>query len=143
MRQWLRKWFVVAVTVTLLIAGWQVWSVGQQPVGDKTKSSAPGNRLEFEVVQSFDAKYEGDTPGHMGRAGGLTNRRPHIALGDAVFRGDQKVGAVTGLMWNRTNGSLDIEFDPAENTRVAVGDSVWLVLDSTNSTTSSDPQRAK
>jgi hypothetical protein len=80
-------------------------------------------------VQSFDAKYEGDTPGHVGRAGGLQNRRLRAALGDSIYRGDQKVGTVTGLTWNRTNGSLDIEFDPAADIRVSVGDEVWMLLD--------------
>lgn len=143
MMQRLRKWSAVTATVTLLIAAWQAWSVGQQPAVDKSKNSAPGNRLEFEVVQSFDAKYEGDTPGHMGRAGGLTSRKPHVALNDPVYRGDQKVGIVTGLLWNRTNGSLDIEFDPAEKARVAVGDAVWLVLDSPDPAAKVEPPQAK
>ncbi len=143
MRQRLIKCFAVTVFAVVLVISWQVWSVGQQPGVEKSKNAAAASRLEFEVVQSFDAKYEGDTPGHMGRAGGLASRKPHVALGDAVFRGDQKVGTVTGLTWNRTNGSLDIEFDPADKARVAVGDAVWLVLDSPNPATTSEPPRTK
>jgi hypothetical protein len=143
MRQRHKKWLAAAVVASFIMVGWQVWTSGQQPGTEKAKDAAAANRLEFEVVQSFDAKYEGDTPGHMGRAGGLANRKPHIALGDPVFRGDQRVGMVTGLLWNRTNGSLDIEFDPAEKARVAVGDAVWLVLDNTNSAATSEPPRAK
>ena len=127
--QWARNGFVVAALCCGIIAAWQLGTSGQQPAAAKGQASADANRMEFEVVHSFDAKYEGDTPGHMGRAGGLQNRRPHVALGDAIFRGEQQVGKVTGLTWNRTNGSLDIEFDPVEGVRVRVGDEVWMVLD--------------
>ena len=113
--------------ILILLSGWQL--SGQQPAAEKAKSKADSNRLEFEVVQSFDAKYEGDTPGHVGRAGGLQSRKLKAALGDTIYRGEHKVGTVTGLTWNRTNGSLDIEFDPAEDTRISVGDEVWMLLD--------------
>jgi hypothetical protein len=126
MQRLARSLGVVAIALTIT-SGWQLLSSGQQPATDKAKT-ADSNRLEFEVVQSFDAKYEGDSPGHIGRAGGLQNRRPHAALGDSIYRGDAKVGTVTSLTWNRTNGSLDIEFDPAENTRISVGDEVWMLL---------------
>jgi hypothetical protein len=121
-------WIRVVALSLILLGGWQIWSRGQQPAKSKNAGAANLNRLDFEVVQSFDAKYEGDTPGHMGRAGGLQNRRPRAALGDPIYRGDEKVGQVTGLSWNRTNGSLDIEFDPIENVRVSVGDEVWMLL---------------
>src|SRR5262245_39455009 len=123
-----RTWLVVAALGCGLIAIWQLGSSGQQPPAGKAKAADP-NRLEFEVVQSFDAKYLGDTPGHMGRAGALENRHPRIALLDPIFRGDEKVGVVTGLQWNRANGSLDIEFDPVDHARVCVGDAVWMALD--------------
>jgi hypothetical protein len=129
--QRMRNWGWGLILVAVLGAGWQAWTSGQQPAAEKGKESAAANRLDFEVVQSFDAKYEGDTPGHIGRAGGLATRRPHVALGDAIYRGEEKVGMVTGLTWNRTNGSLDIEFDPAELVRISVGDSVWMMLDGT------------
>jgi hypothetical protein len=130
-----RKWLGVAVVGIAIVAGWQLWSSGQQPGAVKVKVAADSNRLAFEVVQSFDAKYEGDTPGHMGRAGGLQNRRLRVALGDRIYRGDENVGSVTGLTWNRTNGSLDIEFDPVDRVRVCVGDDVWMALDSANEKT--------
>src|SRR5262245_52664415 len=100
--QQIKKWLCAAVIGMAAGAGWQLWSSAQQPAA-KGKGGESGNRLEFEVVQSFDAKYLGDTPGHMGRAGGLSNRRPRIALGDPIFRADERVGIVTGLQWNRTN----------------------------------------
>lgn len=87
-----------------------------------------GDRFEFEVVESFDAKYQGDTPGHIGRHGGLGEIHPLVALGDPVFRGDEQVGIVTGLRWSRAQGALDVEFDPASKTRIAVGNVVWLKL---------------
>ncbi len=131
----------VGVALGLMIAiGWQLLSSGQQPA-DKSKDT--GNRLEFEVVHSFDSKYLGDTPGHMGRAGGLTMRRPRVALGDNVYRGDERVGLVTHLDWNRVNGSLDVEFDPVDHARVCVGDTVWLVLDNSRPAKTSEPQTNK
>jgi hypothetical protein len=130
------------VALGLMIAiGWQLLSSGQQPAADKAKDT--GNRLEFEIVNSFDGKYLGDTPGHMGRAGGLSMRRPRIALGDPVYRGDERVGLVTHLDWNRVNGSLDVEFDPVDHARVCVGDAVWLVLDSPRPAKTSEAQRTK
>ena len=81
------------------------------------------------MIQSFDAKYEGDTPGHIGKSGGLGERRPRVALGDPVFRGEERVGTVTGLTWSRPFGSLEVEFDPVEKVRISVGDDVWLDLD--------------
>lgn len=125
----------------LIVVGWQLWSSGQQPAADKGKEAS--NRLEFEVVHSFDSKYLGDTPGHMGRAGGLTNRRPRIALGDPVYRGEERVGLVTHLDWNRVNNSLDIEFDPVDHARICVGDSIWLVLDNPRPAKASEAQGAK
>jgi hypothetical protein len=123
------RWLGGIVVGLAIVGGWQLLTSGQQPSTEKAKETPAANRLEFEVVQSFDAKYVGDTPGHMGRAGGLANRQPHVALGDAIYRGDEKVGGVTGLTWNRTNGSIDIEFDPSGEARICVGDAVWMLLD--------------
>jgi hypothetical protein len=123
------RWLSGIAIGLAILTGWQLMSSAQQPATERGKAAAESNRLTFEVVQSFDAKYEGDTPGHVGRAGGLQNRRLRAALGDSIYRGDQKVGTVTGLTWNRTNGSLDIEFDPAADIRVSVGDEVWMLLD--------------
>jgi hypothetical protein len=103
----------------LLVGGATVWLNAQEE---------PASRLSFEVIESFDAKYLGDTPGHMGRVGGLAARRPKVALGDPVFRGEEMVGTVTGLVWNRTNGSVDIEFDPAPLKVIVLGDTVWVSL---------------
>ena len=136
-----RKWLGVATACFAAIFLWQLCSRGQQPAVEKNKDGAASNRLEFEVVQSFDARYLGDTPGHMGRAGGLERRRPRISLGDPVYRGQQQIGAVTGLTWNRTNGSLDIEFDPVERNRICVGEMVWLALD--GSATPPEPSPAR
>jgi len=138
-----RKWLCIAAIGLAIIAGWQLWSSGQPPAAGKGKEAAAANRLEFEVVQSFDAKYLGDTPGHMGRAGAIEGRRPRIALQDPIYRGDEKVGIVTGLQWNRTNSSLDIEFDPVDHARVCVGDAVWMSLDGNAPARTSEPQRGK
>jgi hypothetical protein len=86
------------------------------------------SRLSFEVIESFDAKYLGDTPGHMGRVGGLGVRKPKVALGDPVYRGEERVGTVTGLVWNRANGSLGVEFDPAPLKTIVLGDTVWVAV---------------
>ena len=91
----------------------------------------PGTRFEFEVIESHDAAYLGDTPGHMGRDGGLTVR-PNVALGDGVYRttGEKmaRVGTITRVVWDRVSGGLTVEFDPEPLTRVAVGDEVWIDL---------------
>ena len=122
-----RHRLLVLIAAPLLLAlGWQVWLAGQQPA---VPSQAAGTRFEFEVIQSYDAKYQGDSPGHMGRSGGLENRKLHVALGDPVFRGEQQVGKVTALGWSRPHGSLEVEFDPLNGARVCVGDTVWIALD--------------
>lgn len=121
------SWRKVFVVLCLLGAITPLWLSGQQLT--PPSASGDGKRLMFDVVQSFDAKYEGDTPGHLGRAGGLQTMRPNVALGDPIYRGDQQVGKVTWLTWNRINGGLDIEFDPEGQTRIAVGDEVWMALD--------------
>ena len=85
-------------------------------------------KFVFEVTESFDAQYLGDTPGHMGRHS-LSRRRPNIALGDPVFRNSEQIGTITELKWNRTTDSLEVEFDPLPNLRIFVGESVWVHLD--------------
>lgn len=95
-------------------------------------------RFEFQVVESFDAKYLGDTPGHIGR-GNIGVERPDVALGDRVYRGDAKIGRVTNLRWDRAKESLEVEFDPEpfevdangrpiRPTRITVGQTVWIPL---------------
>ena len=92
---------------------------------------AHGTRFWFEVVESFNAKYQGDTAGHIGRGGGLS-LHPHVALGDPVYHriadSDKAVGSVTGVVWDRLRGSLTVEFRPHEDHRMAVGDEVWVDL---------------
>jgi hypothetical protein len=134
---------VLVLTSIAIIGCWQLWSSGQQPATAPAKAAGSTNRLEFEVVESYDAKYLGDTPGHMGRTGGLENAQIRIALRDPIYRGDEVVGRVTRLIWNRVHGSLDIEFDPVDHARVCVGDKVVVALDGTQSASSSGPQRAK
>jgi hypothetical protein len=114
------------------LLGWQ-WAPSQAQQANPT-----ANRFEFPVIESFDAKYLGDTPGHSGH-GKFGSGRPDVALNDPVFRGDRKIGKVTGLIWDRSKDSLTVEFDPepyeldrqkrpvAEN-RVVVGETVWIPL---------------
>lgn len=91
----------------------------------------PGTAFRFEVIESHDADYLGDTPAHLGKNGGLTVR-PQVALGDPVYRktatGRTRVGYITRATWSRTAGSLEVEFDPAPFQRIAVGDEVWIDL---------------
>jgi hypothetical protein len=90
-----------------------------------------GTKFHFEVIESHDAVYLGDTPGHMGRDGGL-KVRPNVALGDGVYRteGDTttRVGTITRAVWDRVSGGLTVEFDPEPLRRIAVGDEVWIDL---------------
>ena len=139
-----RAWMLGAFCGIAIVLGWQVLGRSQQPPVDKTKDLKEAtNRFEFEVVHSFDAKYLGDTPGHMGRSGGLGTRRPKIALGDRVYRGEEQIGIVTQLDWNRTNNALDVEFDPVGHARVCVGDMVWVVLDNPSPRRTIEPQPTK
>ena len=92
----------------------------------------PGTPFHFEVIESHDAEYLGDTPAHSGKDGGLTVR-PHVSLGDPVYRGNTAesrtlVGRVTRVAWSRVSGSLEVEFDPEPFQRIAVGDEVWVDL---------------
>lgn len=103
--------------------------------GGAAQPKASANRFEFEVVESFDSKYAGDTAGHLGRGGGFQGQID-IALGDPVYRKGERVGTVTRLAWDRTRGSLEVEFKPElrkakDGTaevpiRIAVGDDVWI-----------------
>jgi len=90
-----------------------------------------GTKFAFEVIESHDAAYLGDTPGHMGRDGGLTFR-PNVALGDGVYRTEgekvARVGSITRVVWDRVSGGLTVEFDPAPLVRIAVGEEVWIDL---------------
>ena len=90
-----------------------------------------GTPFFFEVIDSHDAKYPGDTPSHVGKDGGLTVR-PNVALRDPVYRTVNKtttvIGKVTLVQWDRVSGSLTVEFDPEPLHRIAVGDEVWVDL---------------
>jgi hypothetical protein len=90
-----------------------------------------GTPFHFEVIESHDARYLGDTPSHSGKDGGLTVR-PQVAIGDAVYRtendGPRIIGHVTRVAWSRVSGSLEVEFAPEPLERIAVGDEVWVDL---------------
>jgi hypothetical protein len=90
-----------------------------------------GTPFFFEVIDSHDAKYPGDSPAHLGKDGGLTVR-PNVALHDPVYRTVNKattvIGKVTLVQWNRVSGSLTVEFSPEPLHRIAVGDEVWIDL---------------
>ncbi len=119
----------VPVVMLSFMAVWHLASRAQQSdVKAPDPVAKAGTHFNFEVIESFDAKYEGDTPGHTGRGGGLENTRPNVALGDTVYRGDKKCGTVTGVVWSRVQGGLTIEFDPEANARIAVGDVMWVDL---------------
>ena len=124
--------------VQLAVAGAIVLAVSlTQQIGLHAQTTEPktelqpvksGTKFHFDVIEMFDAKYQGDSPGFTGRAGALGGSRPHIALGDPVYRGEEKVGTITSAVWSRTQEGLTIEFDPEPDVRVCVGNSVWLDL---------------
>ena len=125
-----RKGLVFLLATAIAWSAWQSWAPAQPPTGSASlKPAAKGARFTFEVIESFNAKYEGDTPGHIGKHGGLESIRPHVSLGDPVFQGETRVGTITGITWDRVRGSLTVEFDPEPMQRIAVGDTVWLALD--------------
>lgn len=95
----------------------------------------PGTPFVFEVIESIDAAYLGDTPSHVGRSGGL-DHRPNVALGDPVYRvttrGEERrsmrVGRISRVVWERVSRSLTVEVDPDPLVRIAVGDEMWIDL---------------
>lgn len=116
-------WIVVAV-----LAGYGAWPSQAQLAPPPSDKSDP-TRFDFMVVESYDARYQGDTPGHIGRGGALGKKAPGVALGDEVFRQETPVGRVSHVIWDRTRESLEIEFDPDEKAgRISVGDPVWVHL---------------
>jgi hypothetical protein len=124
-----RRYLVVGCLIAAaFIAGHWLSSVPGQDVKRAPPSPAMQGRFEFEVIETYDSKYLGDTPGLIGRHGELGDFRPQAALGDPIFRGTEKVGKVSGLRWSQGTGSLEIEFDPEPFTRVALGDVVWIKL---------------
>lgn len=125
-----RIWLVIAAlavaTACLIFAVLPTHALPTAPSEDQMLAQG---KFQFTVVESFDGKYLGDTPGHLGRGGKLEGRRPNVAIGDRVFREQQTVGRVTRAEWDRARGSLDIEFGPDPLVRVATGDVVWIWLD--------------
>jgi len=121
-----RRWIWILALLVAAAAGHYASVFAQQAPPSKAPAPKFSGKFEIEVIESFDAKYQGDTPGHIGKHGELGDLRPQAALGDPVFRGDEKVGTVTNLIWSPGHGSLQVEFDPEPKVRIAVGDVVWL-----------------
>jgi len=126
------RWLLVAGLLACATSGLRPFS--REAAADAQANlplAAHGMPFFFEVIESHDAHYLGDTPAHMGKDGGLTVR-PNVALGDAVYRTVNKstaiIGKVTSVLWDRVSGSLTVEFDPEPFQRIAVGDEVWIDL---------------
>lgn len=115
-----RDLIVLAVVASVGAAGmaWRLAMAAQPP--------AHRTRFEFLVIESYDAQYLGDTPGHVGRGGGLGHEAPDIALGDPVFHDTTRVGKVSRLVWNEAKESLQVEFDPEPAMRIHIGDPFWI-----------------
>jgi len=126
---------VRAAIVSLCLLGAVSPPFGRSVAAADTHADLPrpphGTPFHFEVIESHDAKYLGDTPAHVGKDGGLTVR-PQVALGDPVYRtvgtSTKVVGTITQVVWERVSGSLTVEFDPQPFERIAVGDEVWIDL---------------
>ena len=120
-------------TLVLLTLLWLPLTANAQAADAQSSLAlAPhGTPFLFEVIDSHDAKYPGDTPSHLGKDGGLSVR-PNVALRDPVYRTVNKattvIGRVTLVQWDRVSGSLTVEFDPEPLHRIAVGDEVWVDL---------------
>jgi hypothetical protein len=125
---WLKRCaFLAGLTLSFAAASHFVAATAAQtPV--RTVSRFVEGRFEMQVIESYDAQFEGDEPGHICRFGGLNDLIPKAALGDSIYCGDQKVGMVSGLKWSQANGSLEIDFDPLPGVRVAIGETVWIKL---------------
>ncbi len=124
---------ISVILMTLAMTGWPLGAGSARAIDAEAALpvAAHGTPFHFEVIESNDARYLGDTPAHRGKDGGLTVR-PQVALGDAVYRraGDAHVtiGRITRIEWNRVSGSLEIEFSPEALQRIAVGDEAWIDL---------------
>jgi len=126
------SWLAAAVVGLALATAAPAARVARAAEGEPSLPPAPpGMAFRFEIIESHDAEYLGDTPAHLGKNGGLTVR-PQVALGDPVFRktatGRTRVGHITRATWSRVGGSLEVEFDPEPFQRIAVGDEVWIDL---------------
>ncbi len=131
-----RRWQRVALAVSLVavsLVACQIAISAQHPAPPPAR-----RRFEFQVTQSFNARYLGDTPGHVGK-GTLQGARPDVSLGDPVFRGTVRIGTVTGLTWDRSKENLEVEFDPepfevdpqgrpTRLVRISVGQDAWIPL---------------
>jgi len=134
------------VSVVSILVGGVLWaslpmvgSTGRIEADDLEATlnrAPPGTRFLFEVIESLDAAYLGDTPSHVGRDGGL-EFRPNVALGDPVYRtaaegsaeaSPVRIGSVTRVVWERVSRGLTVEFDPEPFVRIAVGDEVFVDL---------------
>jgi hypothetical protein len=113
---------LIVAAVGTIGAGW-VWTA-------TTRAQLTANRTKFEflIVESYDAQYLGDSPGHIGKAGGLGHTAPNIALEDPVYHDKVRIGKVAHLTWDEAKESLEVEFDPEPNRRISIGDSVWIPL---------------
>ena len=111
---------LIVAAVGLAGVGWALTT--------RAQLTANRTRFEFVVVESYDAQYLGDTPGHLGKAGGLGHGAPNIALDDPVYQDKVRVGKVTHLTWDEAKESLEVEFDPEPGRRVFIGDAVWVPL---------------
>ena len=130
-------WMGLGISTLAVLLATATWAALQadDPRRADAEAALPvaphGTRFHFEVIESCDARYLGDTPAHSGKDGGLTVR-PQVALGDLVYRSadgkDRVVGRITRVAWNRVSGSLEVEFHPEPLVRVAVGDEVWIDL---------------
>jgi hypothetical protein len=144
--------FALRVSVVSILLGGVLWaslpmvgSTGRIEADDLEPTlnrAPPGTPFSFEVIESLDASYLGDTPSHVGRDGGL-EFRPNVALGDAVYRAAAeggaelkpvRIGRVTRVVWERVSGGLTVEFDPEPFVRIAVGDEVFVDLNPASST---------
>jgi len=127
------QWLLLTSLLACAISGWRPCL--PEAVAADAQASLPlpahGTPFYFEVIESHDARYPGDTPAHKGKDGGLSVR-PNVALGDAVYRtvdtSTEFIGKVTSVAWDRVSGSLTVEFDPVPVQRIAVGDEVWIDL---------------
>lgn len=87
-------------------------------------AATPRDQSRLEVIEIFDAKYAGDTPGCV--AVQKVTSPPRISLGDAVHRDGVTVGHLTAAAWNDETHVLRIEFDPSTGARTRISDVITL-----------------
>ncbi len=114
------KLWLAAILAIALMAGTLTLPslLESQPLSDN-------QRIALDVVKGSDGKYTAVSTVALQKIH-LDRSDCGVASGDAVFRGQTKIGWITSISRSVSENSLTIIFAPEPSERVAVGDIVWI-----------------